>query len=169
MKKMIIAFAAMAVAIISNAASIDWKINGVSADLGKDVYILMSVADTYTSVADISANALASGSIAKVGSRSYYASGTITDAAITKATDKLYAIILDTDKSFKYLEIGVTNGMVYDLTASPPESPSATFTSTMASISTSSTGGTIGVVPEPTSGLLLLVGMAGLALRRKQK
>ena len=40
---------------------------------------------------------------------------------------------------------------------------------TMASATQNAANWTTAAVPEPTSGLLLLLGVAGLALRRKQK
>lgn len=48
----------------------------------------------------------------------------------------------------------------------PPQSSPGEFTFTVDSFGTK--GAPIGNVPEPTSGLLMLLGMAGLALRRKR-
>jgi len=66
----------------------------------------------------------------------------------------------------------IANGSTYDMTASTDVSgsiyspPSSGSQFLIANANFTSKGNEIGSVPVPTSGLLLLLGMAGLALRR---
>ena len=66
----------------------------------------------------------------------------------------------DADKAVTWTAATDVSGSFYE----PPASGTA-FTLNAASFANS---GTIADVPEPTSGLLMLIGMAGLALRRKR-
>ena len=80
------------------------------------------------------------------------------------ASDSGYAFIwkgLSEGDAYMYSEAVTFTGMTYE----PPASASnfAVFDS-----SSSWTNGTVGAAPEPTSGLLLLIGVAGLALRRRR-
>lgn len=65
--------------------------------------------------------------------------------------------------SYNYVQQNLS-ALVYGGAATPPGTFSTTTTALLAGQS-----GSFSSVPEPTSGLLLLVGMAGLALRHKQK
>ena len=172
MKKLMIAAAFVGAAVVSQAAAVNWKVSGASGDVGKKVYLIVgdTVKTDWTSASEVvGAAALGgSGTIAK-SSRVYVADGTANDSNITK-TSSFYYVIVDGDQ---FAVSGLYSGSdwVYDPTAQPPENPPAgnpVFSAAGASYSKFS-GGPTPVIPEPTSGLLLLLGVAGLALRRKQK
>ena len=84
---------------------------------------------------------------------------------------EVFAVVMNAEApadgvSYKYITEDVS-AMLY----TPPAGAPGTFASTLATAGTTGTmsGGDAPGVPEPTSGLLLLVGGAMLALRRKQK
>ena len=171
MKKLIIAAAIVCAAVVSQAASIDWKVSGASGDVGTKVYLIVgdTVKTDWTDAAAVASAAAqgGSGAIAK-NNRVYTANGTASDSKITKTAD-FYYVIVKADNS-QFAVSGVFDGAtyVYDPTATPPESAPAAaplFEAAGASFQNFSAA----PVPEPTSSLLLLLGVAGLALRRKQK
>ena len=170
MKKLIIMLGAVAVAIGVQAASVDWKVAGTSASNGYSVYLLTELASSYKDVSALASAAVASGTIAKNG-RDYYASGTAKSAAITSDSMKeaYWAIVTSADaSSFNYVKADLS-AMVYN--PDNQESSPGTFNSVSAAnmlAGTSMNFGGSSPVPEPTSGLLMLLGVAGLALKRKR-
>ena len=172
MKKIMIAVAAMAMAVAANAASVNWQVSAATSQVGYTAYLMAGdVVSSWESVADVQAAAIDSGAIAKISARAAGASGSATDAALTKSSN-FYYIIVNADAS-QYTVSGAFSGAdyVYDKTATPPESAPATSPTFAANNATFSdwakADGPTGDVPEPTSGLLLLVGAAALALKRK--
>ena len=164
MKKIIIALAFVAAVVSAQAASVNWKITGEAADIGKTVYLLTSLAESYDSADALAAAAVGSGTIAKKG-RSTYADGTFAADSITKTGNAYWAIINADGKSFTYIDADISS-MVYD--PNNQEAAPGTAASSIAAIS----GGTtveFGNVPEPTSAMLIALGVAALALRRRQK
>lgn len=173
MKKIMIAALAMAVAVVANAASVDWAVTGSSAQNGYSVYLMSGdVVSSWESADAVKAAAIASGTIEKISSRSYGAAGTATNDALTKSSN-FYYIIVNADAS-QYAVSGAYAGAdyVYDASATPPETPPSldpTFAAKDATFSDWAKADTPTTdVPEPTSGLLLLVGAASLALRRRR-
>ena len=171
MNKLLMAVAIVCATVATQAASVDWKVSGTSADVGITVYLLTSIESTYNNVAAIEAAAIDSATVAKNGR--VYNTGDKTTAGVTsdEMATSFFVIIAGDGKSFSYLEKDMSS-FVYD-PAQQQTSPGSFADFTVAGI-TAGSSGTIGgtpgpVVPEPTSGLLFLVGMAGLALRRKQK
>ena len=166
MKKLTIIIGAIALAMGVQAASVDWKITADAATENYNVYLLTSIADSYESVSDIASAALISGTIAKSG-RTYSAGGTAGSEAITVASmAEVYWVIVDGSGSpttYNYVKTDMS-AMVYD--PDNQESSPGKFGLAAADILAGSSG-TFGAVPEPTSGLLLLLGVAGLALKRK--
>ena len=173
MKKMFV-LAALALACVgARAACVDWKISGTVDNVGSQIYIVGALSEDWTSVADIAAAASAfgtgtSGTIKKDG-RSYYVNGTIVSDSVTKTAGDVYFIIVSGSDatSYKYVKTDV-KGLAYEGTdGSPGQFNSVTAASLLAG-STGTFAGGGGDVPEPTSGLLALVGLAGLALRRRR-
>ena len=167
MKKIIIALAFVAAIVSVQAASVDWKITGAAADVGKTVYLLTSLADSYESADALAAAAVGSGIIAKAG-RVYSTTGTFAAETITKESMKnAYLVILSAEgKSYTYITADLS-AQVYDPN-NQETAPDAPFGSTVAAISAGTTVA-FGNVPEPTSAMLIVLGVAALALRRKQK
>ncbi len=164
MKKIIIALAFVAAVVSAQAASVKWKITGETADIGKTVYLLTSLAESYDSADALAAAAVGSGTLAKKG-RSTYADGTFAADSITKTGNAYWAIINADGKSFTYIDADISS-MVYD--PNNQETAPGTAASSIAAISAGTTVA-FGNIPEPTSAMLLVLGVAALALRRRQK
>ncbi len=164
MKKLTLMIGAVALAMGVQAASVDWTVSGTSATENYNVYLLTSIADSYESVADIASAALISGTIAKAG-RTYSASGTAASEAITKDSMKeVYWVIVDGSGSpttYNYMKTDLS-AFVYD--PNNQESSPGNFGIAAADMLAGSSGN-FGGVPEPTSGLLVLLGVAGVELK----
>ena len=168
MKKLFVFFALALACAGANAASVDWKVSGDAATNGNKVFLVGALSDAWTSVSDIATDSAAfgtkgtSGTIAKRG-RTYYTDGTLTSDNVTKTSGDVYVIIVSGDaaKSYTYTKVD-WSGLAYEGTDLPPGTYMATANGLI------SRGTTVEFVPEPTSGLLMLVGLAGLALRRRR-
>jgi hypothetical protein len=185
MKKIMIACAAVALAAVAQAASIDWAITGNSWSLadgtskaakGTTVYLIDAAQwsiieaaikggkDTFTTadagILGVGTTSNTKGAVAATATSSQLTAGQNYDYA--------YLVILDD----KYFASGTSNVAAYDPTdAVYSETQKVAFDATHSTASSSLSGGWQDVsssdVPEPTSGLLLLLGVAGIALRRK--
>ena len=168
MKKVTLMIGIAVLAMGVQAASVDWQVTGTAATVNYNVYLLASIADSYESVADIANAALISGTIEKNG-RNYIAGGTAASEAITKDSMKeVYWVIVDgsgAPTSYNYVKTYMS-AFVYD--PNNQESSPGSFNSITAANMLAGSSGSFGAVPEPTSGLLVLLGMAGLALKRKR-
>ena len=172
MKKIMIAVAAMAMAVVANAASVDWQVTGSSTQVGYTAYVMTGdVVATWESLADVQAAAVDFGTIAKSG-RNYLTNGTASDAALTKSSSFYYIVVNADATQYAVSDAFAGSAYAYDPTATPPETAPAAIPQFAAAGATFSdwakADGPTGDVPEPTSGLLLLVGAAGLALRRRR-
>lgn len=171
MKKLIVAFAALAVAVVANAGAINWQCYDVmghdatgafTADYFSGGIAYLFIGDSTDGIADaiIAGTWTPDGNI-KIGSvdegeLEYKNIGTYTG----KQTG--YMVLFDGDSiaesKFFMISDTVTTASIGSSGAKPME-----FSDSMPSQWTA-----LEAVPEPTSGLLLLLGMAGLALKRKQ-
>jgi len=183
MKKLMIAVLAVASAVIANAASVDWSMpNGVltpspdgSQSSGRCSYYTMLIfTDSQASAVD---EAIAAGNFESLGSMAVSTSqaakaggfaGSVSGLTGSSAT--LFAVVFDTYDTTEgiadagyYYKTGTITQNTYDPTGSDPATK-AVFSSTQMTGTWTSTAS----VPEPTSGLLVLLGMAGLALKRKR-
>ncbi len=186
MKKMMMVAVAIAFTAVAQAASVNWKIgSGVvtpseagSASAGRASYYtaLVFTADQLDAVT------AALGSVANGGDfTSFNAITPKSQYQATKAgtfsgrvdgvegeSASIFTVIFDTQATGD----AITSATHYQVSSAISQStytPPATATTaefTAASIGNDWTA--INAAPEPTSGLLLLLGMAGLALKRKQ-
>jgi len=170
MKKLMIIVAAVLCGTFANAAAVNWQVTGGTASqVGYSVYMVAAISDAWTSGADVAADATAlgigtSGTIAKSGRNYAIPSTTASGEGITASSSLYLVLVKSADaKDYTYVSMGDISSAVYE----PPASATTTFGTTTAAL-LAGTSGNFAAVPEPTSGLLMLLGMAGLALRRRR-
>lgn len=186
MKKLMIAFAAVAFAALAQAATVDWAFsskNTIRTYSGGDgasiaVYLLdtagtdyaktiAGLADGTVTAANITSEKayLGTGTTGASGAKLGKASGSVT-VANPGVDYSMVFVYFETveSKDYYYLSSAAT-GKSYDGSA---EYPSGTTVSWASDAYSASNWHATSAVPEPTSGLLMLLGMAGLALRRKR-
>ncbi len=178
MKKIMIAMAVVAFAAIAQAASLNWAITAKivtespagSASAGRASYYTALVfaesdmaavntaleAKDYASLQDL---ALSSAQAAKAGSFGGLIEG------LTGATASIFTVIFDTQASGDAISTA-QNYIVSDVVTA--NTYSGTDPATTASFDAAFGESKYQAIPEPTSGLLLLLGVAGLALKRKR-
>ena len=171
MKKLMIAAAVLATAYLSQAASMNWTYAATSTDVGQHVYMILGSTPStdWADEAAVAAAALEGGydAVAK-HSKKYYASGIALGEFDYDAS--FYAVLVSADGKQWATTAAFAPGETYimgpqDTGKDPFEFTAANF----GSFQDWSSGPGPTPVPEPTSGLLLLLGVAGLALCRKQK
>ena len=186
MKKLVIAFAAVAVAAFAQAATVDWAFsskNTIKTYSGGDganitVYLLDTAATDYAKTvagiadgsitsANITSKAgyLTSGTTGSSGAKLGKASGSATVASPGVDYSLVFVYFETVDSKDYYYLSSAAAGKSYDGSAEYPSGTTASWASD--AYSQSNWHAVSSSVPEPTSGLLLLLGMAGLALRRK--
>lgn len=171
MKKLMILAAAVMLASITHAAAVGWSIAGASAYAGGSYSVfvigLNGVTDVNQMVALVSAGtavdsyAFGGGTVAANGSATLTAANsgkTITYSGSGTDTYEAFAILWTADNSAASYTVNKSITMNNDST-----SKTFGFGNQSANLASNQ----FAVVPEPTSGLLLLLGMAGLALKRK--
>ena len=174
---------AVAATVAANAAAITWGSGTVSlADgtkAGKgDVtaYLFLLDADTYNTLAANATGAAMSDAVyAAYGDKidTANASNTTTGKGIANLSDPTtYANGSTAYAAVLYIEGDNYMGNVatYTLDSDMDASVGGLATTVFGNVgsSTTSTAWSTAAVPEPTSGLLMLLGMAGLALKRKR-
>lgn len=187
MKKLIVV-AALVVAGFAQASQVNWALTSAADAGGSKVRIWAFLASDSSGTTAASSLISQADAIALIEANDYAglkaynqkggvlaADGTFTGAFTTDNASwgagqsvSGYAIIFDsTDKNLT----GVTKYMVTDVQTLnfATAGDSKTFNLSPSGSWVTIGGGSGGDVPEPTSGLLLLVGGAMLALRRKQK
>ena len=170
MKKIMLAFAVIGMAVAANAALFKWT--------GANIYGADGTTK-FTGTAEIYAylNTATIADAVKV-TDAYVISGVFKSDATGTATGFIYnwtdAVV---DSGYNFYFVIEDDGKVFNSATSDPSviksgiaAATATTTVGFANMATATqTAGNWAAVPEPTSGILLLLGMAGLALRRKQK
>ena len=175
MKKLVVMLAAAAMAVAAHAASVDWNVNMTLMDANFEnvagtVTFFMSddlktpLANSPLTITDGEVNGVVTGEDGK----SWTARVTISNFD-GESQSYYYDYVFDMDTAnhpgspdaATYLS--ALSGTVY--TALTLDGALDLFSSPASQGFTAAGGG----VPEPSSGLLILIGMAGLALRRKQK
>ena len=67
MKKILIIAAALMAVVSAKAACVDWKVAGTSATSGYTVYLVTSLASSYSSASELASGAVGTATLAKSG------------------------------------------------------------------------------------------------------
>ena len=171
MKKLMIAFAAVAMAACAQAAAISWSSGGMKDYAGtvmKNYNTYTAICSfytfdgsTYTDVSESMGGSLTSTSATKQG----VYSGATAATGIESGTYYAKLVITGTDGGKEWSIASDYTEITYDATAISGQTINFQSKGTLVNSGTNY-GWTN--VPEPTSGMLLLLGMAGLALRRRR-
>jgi hypothetical protein len=176
MKKIMVTIAAVAIAACAQAASVSWNLTGSSELAGNKVYVVESLAE-FTSEANIANYLLGTAgntAIFEAGRSGASASGTVRgiDDEKTGAMQSFYYVVVNSEGT-GYWASSATQAEVYTTSNEHQDSEVEATAFVIGSATAWKTEdepvvpGPGGNVPEPTSGLLMLIGAAGLALRRK--
>ena len=184
MKKLMIALAVATMAVCANAAAWSWSSStaavtpgGTSVLSGANIYLFFgysSSSDASTAKGALLASLRSGNAISGyTQSATLNSNGILDETAFTGDTGKLYAfaVILADDAEgnsymFQSANKNATGSNVG--TAMLPFDISSTTLKGLDVTGTSAGWYQTAAVPEPTSGLLMLLGLAGLALKRKR-
>lgn len=189
MKKIIIMIGIVASAFALNAATVDWQITLTGAGAGRiydkggttiwsqntdaTAYLLLaSQTDAFT--AALKSGSALTGLYLDSATSFKSASGVMNSVQTTPDNAK---ITLESQSFQTILVYKDADNKTMYMTSTAVESPARALATDPAQVTFGSNLTLVGqsqwtaaqAAPEPTSGLLLLLGMAGLALRRKQK
>ena len=182
MKKLLVVLAVAVISAALQAASVTWKVSNITtfdstttkiASGSNYTILLVYSADTTQSIDLSTGTSVSYGadkliySTAPLGSGGLKSTGTKVDWDDYAAGSYYYAVL--------YNSKGTTSATAYDyyaisdvLTGNPVASSPDTPLTLNFSAATMGGNSSWQSVPEPTSGILILLGMAGLALKRKR-
>lgn len=185
MKKLMIALAMVAMAAYANAATVIWKSGtvldptGATANKSVTAYLWVVDAATYNTLsANTTGAAMSDAVYAAYGSKTgdAYTSGTTSKKGVADlmddsksygAGDSAYGVILYTYGTGDDLQyMGNVGKVTFESTLDAESGYMSTFM--LGDTTKGSPAWSAAAAPEPTSGLLLILGMAGLALKRKR-
>ncbi len=177
MKKLMIAAAIVCAAIAAQAEKVSLRVSYVytaesTTTFNGTAYLIYS--DTLSQASAVAAfnSAGASSYETTIASQASF-TGTLNGGRWlgnieVSSFSEMYALCFDKDKNYMYVSTAVCGAPEYnfsgqnDYSAAPAKSASSGFSGAGWYSSSASP------VPEPTSGLLMLLGVAGLALKRKR-
>lgn len=182
MKKLIVVLAAVGLAAVAQAASVNWAVSNIykgnttDKALTTDGYTVYLVSDATYSQSDAAA-ALAAGTLTEsfISGKATTSSGLTADGKVNKTAN--LGDLADGTYYYYNVIVGGGNAVVSDTvkativsvgTPSLGSFNAKTLTQSASNWKSVTGGGGGETTPEPTSGLLLLVGGAMLALRRKR-
>ena len=162
MKKLVVMLAMVLAAVMANAASVKWSGSNVFSSDGVNKVAVGTSVELYAALVSDGV----AGDYSKVDTKAVASAGIIgqtvaIDSMSAGQVYNFYYVFTDNGKTFtSAVKANVTIAAVGNTNVAFGNQQSATQ-------DPSNWGG--GDAPEPTSGLLLLIGGAMLALRRKQK
>ena len=177
MKKLVVIAFAIMLGVVANAAAVTWSVTNVQSSPAATVeagWLVQlfdaSVAYDYAKVLSGDIAATFTGSTIVQSATAFKATQKETDAASAGDTVSLYMVIYDAATA-----ADASYYIVSDVSSKTVAASGADITVAFGSMSSTATANkflssswTATAVPEPTSGLLMLLGMAGLALRRRR-
>jgi hypothetical protein len=192
MKKIMIALVAMTIGVAAQAAQVNWQVGGkalynkadTALTAGQTVYLVLAskqadvaaMLDAGTALTATGANGILG--VATTGNNGVITAQTVGSsilaAAGINAGDQIYANILVVDTTSAagetWYKFSAQNyAAAYDETATPVVATTVKFSAAQFGSAAANHGTAwTKAVPEPTSGLLMLVGLGALALRRKR-
>ena len=155
MKKLIVLAAVIVAGIAANAASFKWSAGNIYASDGTSKYTGDVILYAYASTADAS-TAFAVSTVTASAAGAVAATTFSNDNLVGGTTYNFYFMIEDNGKAFTS---DIKSGL-----ATATQTTTITFGNMATATQNASNWA---AVPEPTSGLLMLLGLAGLALKRK--
>jgi len=159
MKKLLILTAILVAGVAANAASFKWSAGNIYASNGTSKYTGNVVLYAYASTAEAS-TAIAVSTVTASAAGAVAATTFSNDSLVGGTTYNFYFVLEDGSKTFTS---EIKSGL-----ATATQTTTITFGNMASATQNPANWKGSSPVPEPTSGLLLLLGVAGLALKRKR-
>lgn len=158
MKKLVIMMVAATMAVVANAAATSWTVTA-SKILSQDGVNYYTSGESAVIMAVLSNSSEAAFQVATVS---------VSNGKITSPSSDFQSELLLAGNNYDFYFTITDGGKTYKSSVLTGQAAQQSATVTLAFGNQTNAGGSWGSpVPEPTSGLLMLLGMATLALKRK--